>query len=67
MWIKFNSSYLGLCEDKIECVAENYLLISQPKHMLWVLKRTVSYRTVNIERPKHVLKLIDKQIIAILR
>ena len=23
---------------------ENYFLISQPKHMLWVLKRTVSMR-----------------------
>ena len=27
-----------------ECVPKNNFLISQPKHMLWVLKRTVSMR-----------------------
>ena len=34
-------------------------LIFQPKHMLWVLKRTIS--------PKRMFKLMDKKIIAILR
>ena len=29
---------------RYECVTENYFLISQPKHMLWVLQRTVSMR-----------------------
>ena len=32
--------------NKLECVTENYFLISQPKHMLWVLKRKVSMRHV---------------------
>ena len=27
-----------------ECVTEKYFFISQPKHMLWVLERTVSMR-----------------------
>ena len=31
-------------------------LISQPKHMLWELKRTVSF-----EHPKHMLKRMDKK------
>ena len=29
-------------------VIKKKILISQPKHMLWVLKRTISF-----ERPKH--------------
>ena len=36
------------------------LLISQQKHMLWVLIRTVSMR------PKHLFKLMDKKIITFL-
>ena len=31
-------------------------LISQPKHMLWVLKRPVSMRRF-FEHPKHMLKI----------
>ena len=31
-----------------ECVTKNIFLISQPKHMLWVLKRTVLLSTQNI-------------------
>ena len=38
-----------------------YFVICQPKHMLWVLKRTVSVRK------KHMLKLIDKKIFTCLR
>ena len=34
--------------------------------MLWVLKRTVSLRRF-FEHPKHMLKMMDKNIIAILR
>ena len=37
---------------------ENIFVISQLKHMLWVLKRTVSSR--------HMFKLMDKKIITIL-
>ena len=29
---------------RYECVTENYFLISPPKHMVWVLNRTVSLR-----------------------
>ena len=36
-------------------------LISQPKRMLWVLKRTV------FEHPKHMFKLMGKEINAIFR
>ena len=35
---------------------------SQPKHMLWVLKRTVSWRRF-LEHPKHMFKLMVKKII----
>ena len=38
-------------------------LISQPKHMLWVLKRTGDG---SFEHPKHMFKLIGKEINAIL-
>ena len=51
-------------------------LISQPKHMLWVLKRTISYvvgtqknrlnETVLISTQKHMLKLMGKKIFIIL-
>ena len=40
-------------------------LISQPKHMLWVLKRT-SRCDGSFEYPKHMFKLIGKKIITIL-
>ena len=40
-------------------------LISQPKHMLWVLKRTISVRRF-FEHPKHALKLMSKKIFTIL-
>ena len=33
-------------------------LISQPKHLLWVLKRTVS----SYEHPKHMFKFMGKEI-----
>ena len=35
-------------------------LISQPKHMLWVLKRTVSMRQ-SFEHAKHMFRLKDKE------
>ena len=41
-------------------------LISQPKHMLWALKRTVSMRR-SYEQPKHMLKQMGKKIFTILR
>ena len=45
---------------------KNKFLISQPKHMLWVLKRTVSLRLF-FRAPKTYAKKMDKKIIAILR
>ena len=39
---------------------KNNFLISQPKYMLWVLKRTVPMSS--FEHPKHMLKLIGKKI-----
>ena len=41
-------------------------LISEPKHMLWVLKRTVSMRRFFVH-PKHMFKLMDYKIFTILR
>ena len=46
---------------KIEGVLENYFLTSQPKHMLWVLKRTISMNG-SFEHPKHMFELMDKDI-----
>ena len=40
-------------------------LISQPKHMLWVLKTTVSMSA--FDRPKLMFKLMDEKIFTILR
>ena len=34
----------SFCMPLVECVAKNNFLIPQSKHMLWVLKRTVSMR-----------------------
>ena len=45
---------------------KNKFLISQPKHMLWVLKRNVSMRLF-FERPKHMLKLMGKKIFTLYR
>ena len=42
----------------------SFFFISHPKHMLWVLKRTVSMRW--FEHPKHMLKLMGMKIITIL-
>ena len=43
-----------------------YFLISQPKHKLWVLKRTVSIRQL-FEYPKQMSKRMDKKIFIISR
>ena len=40
--------------------------ISHPKHMVWVLKRTVSMRR-SLEHPKHMFKLMGKKTIKSLR
>ena len=56
---------LGLLFRPIDKHAFFFLLISQPKHILWVLKRTVSMRRV-FEHPKHILKLVGKKILTIL-
>ena len=41
-------------------------LISQPKHMLWLLKRTISMRQF-FWAQKHMLKLTGKKIFTFLR
>ena len=43
-----------------------FFFIPQPKHMLWVLKRTVSMRRFFLA-PKNMFKLMHKKIFAILR
>ena len=43
-----------------------HCLISQPKHMLWVLKRTVTMRRFFLA-PNYRLKLMCKKILTILR
>ena len=40
-------------------------LIAQPRHMFWILKRTVLMRRF-FEHPKHMFKLTDKEMNAIL-
>ena len=45
---------------------KNNFLISQQKHMLWVLRRTVSMKR-SFEHPKHMLKLMGEKIFTILR
>ena len=54
---------------KLRVHNENLIfLISQTKHMLWVLKRTVSMRPFfSFEPLKHMLKLMGKKIFTILR
>ena len=49
-----------------ECVMKIYLFHFQSKHMLWVLKRTVSMRR-SFEDPNYILKLTGKKNVRILR
>ena len=44
---------------------KNIFLFSHPIHMLWVLKKP-SQQDGSFEHPKHIFKLIGKEIIAIL-
>ena len=44
---------------------KNNFLISQPKHMMLVLKKNIT-RDSSFEHPKHMLKLIGKRIFTIL-
>ena len=41
-------------------ISKFIFLISQPKHLLWVLKRTISLRST-FEHPKDMFKLIGKK------
>ena len=43
---------------QIRCVTQNYFIISQPKHMLWMLRRTVSTNWIGYQRL--MLKVIEK-------
>ena len=45
---------------------EKYFPISQPKHMMWGLKRTFLIRRF-FEQPKHMLKIMGMKIFKILR
>ena len=45
---------------------KSIFFISHPKHMLWVLKRTVSLRRFFLAL-KHMFKLMGKEIITVLR
>ena len=57
-------TYLCFCMTRppdMSLKLENNFLIVQPKHMLWVLKRTVSMSTT-----KHMFKLLDKKIVKFL-
>ena len=42
---------------RLMCVPENYVLIPQPKHILWVLKRTVLMGRL-FKHPKCMFKLM---------
>ena len=44
---------------------KNNFLISQSKHILWMLKRTV-FRDGSFEHSKHMLKLLGKKVFTIL-
>ena len=45
---------------------KNNSLISQPKHILWILKER-SQLDGSFEHTKHMLKIVDKKIFTILR
>ena len=47
----------------VKSAYQKIIFLFQPKYILWVLKRTVSF----FEHPKHMLKLIGKKIFTILR
>ena len=44
------------CASPQGCIIKNHLLISQPKHMVWVLKRTVPMRRVSFEHSKQMTR-----------
>ena len=60
-----NISRRGVQMSKVVTDGQGQAFISQPKHMLWVLKRTVSMDS-SFEHPKHMLKLMGKRIFTIL-
>ena len=54
----------GKLKPLVKSVPENFLF-SQPKHMLWILKKNVW--DGSFKHPKHMLKLMGKKIFTILR
>ena len=50
----------------VKSAYQKMILISQPKHILWILKRTVSMRQTFLY-PNHMLKLMGKNIFTTLR
>ena len=49
---------ITLCRPPDKCVYLNIIFfISQPKHILWVLKRTVSMRQFFFNHPKYMFRL----------
>ena len=64
---KKNKFVFELCRPLVKSeYQKNNFLISQPKYMLWILKRTVSMRG-SFEHPEHMLKIMGKKIFTILR
>ena len=63
-----NTMYTDQTAPGLKRAYENInTLISQPKHMLGVLKRTVSMRDGSFKYPKRMFKLMDYKIFKILR
>ena len=47
-----------------ECHKKSSFLISQPKHMLWVLKRTVSTRLMDKEMDKTIFTILRSKYLS---
>ena len=61
LFVQFNFHLLlELQSYSIISMSKINFLISEPKHMFWLLKRTVSLRRF-FEHPKQVFKLMDKK------
>ena len=57
-----------VCSFGVECVYhKTVFLISQPKHMLWARSEEPSQRDVSFGHPRHMFKLMGKNMFTILR
>ena len=65
LFLFFNILVLHVCRHLVKSAQQEiYFLISQPKHMLWVLKRTVWLKGY-VGHPQHMLIMTDKKIFTI--